>query len=322
MQLDLILWRTFVWVSPFVILGLIGLLFLSANKDKPKEIKQVTKQDYERDWMIAHGQSYRVDEAVEEIQGNAMGQVYTPIVFKNAQIFTKWGFNANKTSVLSVLLMLLVCYLTIMMGQAHVRPYLPGTNWIGVFMFPMGFLVLWAGILDGVDGAVAYMRDEKSKTGAWLDAVLDRITDALLIVCLIPFMILGPPYNLNLTFLPILNVLLIWLFEYMRSKQIELGVLVVKPLKGERIARIIMQGAAYIGYGSNWIIILIARLVDPTSSNAMTGYFNGLLDWYMVAFQALFFLTMISSCFANAKWIWAELKKLAESEKKTLEKGA
>jgi CDP-diacylglycerol--glycerol-3-phosphate 3-phosphatidyltransferase len=47
-----------------------------------------------------------------------------------------------------------------------------------------GLLLIPAGLFDILDGAVARLRDEESRLGAFLDSVLDRIADVILFGCL------------------------------------------------------------------------------------------------------------------------------------------
>ncbi len=61
--------------------------------------------------------------------------------------------------------------------------------WVGVLLlrgdrFVPGALLIPAGLLDILDGAVARLRGEASRSGAFLDAVLDRVSDVILFGCL------------------------------------------------------------------------------------------------------------------------------------------
>jgi CDP-diacylglycerol--glycerol-3-phosphate 3-phosphatidyltransferase len=47
-----------------------------------------------------------------------------------------------------------------------------------------GLLLMPAGLLDILDGAVARLRGEESRFGAFLDSVLDRVSDLILFGCL------------------------------------------------------------------------------------------------------------------------------------------
>jgi CDP-diacylglycerol--glycerol-3-phosphate 3-phosphatidyltransferase len=61
--------------------------------------------------------------------------------------------------------------------------------WAGVLLLRgdrlvPGLLLVPAGLLDILDGAVARLRGEESRLGAFLDSVLDRISDLILFGCL------------------------------------------------------------------------------------------------------------------------------------------
>ncbi|MEX2729726.1 MAG: CDP-alcohol phosphatidyltransferase family protein, partial [Candidatus Sigynarchaeum springense] len=166
-------------VFPIILLVLIVLLFLTSIKNKPpKDTEYMSTKEYMKEWMRSHGQAHDLDRIVEEIQqkGNPFGSIWTPIVVKNAKIFGKMGLTPNKVSIMSVLLTFLIFYLAIIVGQHQ-----PGANPIerltfGLLAIPAALLVLYAGITDGVDGALATLQKKKSKSGAWADGVLDRVS--------------------------------------------------------------------------------------------------------------------------------------------------
>lgn len=61
--------------------------------------------------------------------------------------------------------------------------------WVGVLLLrgdrlAPGLLLIPAGLLDVLDGAVARLRGEESRFGAFLDSVLDRVSDVILFGCL------------------------------------------------------------------------------------------------------------------------------------------
>jgi CDP-diacylglycerol--glycerol-3-phosphate 3-phosphatidyltransferase len=61
--------------------------------------------------------------------------------------------------------------------------------WVGVLLLRgdrlvPGLLLIPAGLLDILDGAVARLRGEASRVGAFLDSVLDRVSDLILFGCL------------------------------------------------------------------------------------------------------------------------------------------
>lgn len=61
--------------------------------------------------------------------------------------------------------------------------------WVGALLLRgdrlvPGLLLIPAGLLDVLDGAVARLRQEESRFGAFLDSVLDRVSDLILFGCL------------------------------------------------------------------------------------------------------------------------------------------
>lgn len=72
----------------------------------------------------------------------------------------------------------------------HLSVLALATNaWVGVLLLRgdrlvPGLLLIPAGLLDILDGAVARLRGEDSRFGAFLDSVLDRVSDVILFGCL------------------------------------------------------------------------------------------------------------------------------------------
>lgn len=72
----------------------------------------------------------------------------------------------------------------------HLSVLALATNaWVGVLLLRgdrlvPGLLLMPAGLLDILDGAVARLRGEDSRFGAFLDSVLDRVSDVILFGCL------------------------------------------------------------------------------------------------------------------------------------------
>lgn len=100
-----------------------------------------------------------------------------------------------------------------------------------------GWLFLFSGILDTVDGRVARARGEVTPAGSALDSVLDRITDAAILVGL------GWYYrNSWVLILVLLSLVGGSLVPYVRAKGESLGV----PLRGgimQRLERVLFLGA-------------------------------------------------------------------------------
>ncbi|MBN2153211.1 MAG: CDP-alcohol phosphatidyltransferase family protein [Candidatus Lokiarchaeota archaeon] len=316
-----ILQFSFEIVFPVVLLALIAVIFLTSIKDKPpKGTEYMSTKEYMKEWMRSHGQAHDLDRIVEEIQqkGNPFGSIWTPIVVKNAKIFGKMGLTPNKVSVMSLLITFLIFYLTVIAG-AHQ----PGGNPIerltfGLLAIPAALLVLYAGITDGVDGALATLQKKKTKAGGWADGVLDRISDVLLLVSLIPggyLVVLD--VGLDFKWLAWTNIFLVFLYEYSRAKHFELGMVKIKALIAERPVRIILQSGALWAFGVNCLIDLIVIWASPVVDPGFVVYYTVVLNWVMVYFNMAFFAIMVICTVIECRFVWAELKQMDAAAKET-----
>lgn len=101
-------------------------------------------------------------------------------------------------------------------------------------------LVLAAGILDGLDGAVALRTGRARPLGAVVDSVADRIGDLLLGAILVA---LGAPWGWALA-----AVILVFLLEYVRARAQAVGMPGVGAVTvAERPTRLILVGVAAAG---------------------------------------------------------------------------
>jgi archaetidylinositol phosphate synthase len=139
----------------------------------------------------------------------------------------------------------------------------------------LGFLLfLLSGVLDMVDGAVARASGKTSATGAFLDGVLDRYVEALLILGLLFY--LGPETSF---FIPISAWIAILIFgavmtSFVRAYADHRGLVkdqevLAKGMGGllERAERLILIYAGMIGaliFGNGWLVgaIVIAAILS------------------------------------------------------------
>ena len=120
-----------------------------------------------------------------------------------------------------------------------------------------GLLFAAGGVLDFVDGAVARFRREATKKGAYLDTILDRYTEAIIIFALI--------------FVSIPTLFLdskIWLFLYLFGSMMTTY---AKAAAAEK--KIIYELNAGILQRQDRILILIAALFAAAFNLAILGYF-------------------------------------------------
>jgi CDP-diacylglycerol--glycerol-3-phosphate 3-phosphatidyltransferase len=104
------------------------------------------------------------------------------------------------------------------------------------------FVVALAGLADSLDGAVAVMTDRTTRWGALLDAVVDRLADAVLVVAL---WVVGAP-----AWLCVAGVAVGWLHEYVRARAGGLGMTEVGAITvSERPTRVIVVAVSLLAAG-------------------------------------------------------------------------
>lgn len=120
-----------------------------------------------------------------------------------------------------------------------------GEGWL---LLGAAVLVVVAGLLDNVDGAVAVLRDRVTSWGAFLDSVADRVGDLVMVLAL---RLAGAPWQVC-----VLGGVLMFLLEYARARaavggMTEVGVVTV----WERPTRVIVTAtflAAAAQLGDPW----------------------------------------------------------------------
>lgn len=102
-------------------------------------------------------------------------RIFGPLVRSIARGFIRLRISPNGVSLLAFFFACLAAVLLTLY------------QWVLVY----GILVFVAGVLDGVDGEVARQTNRVSLTGGFLDSMLDRVAD---IVLLLPFLWLPTPF--------------------------------------------------------------------------------------------------------------------------------
>lgn len=305
----------FVLVFPLVLLGL--LLFIlfkrSPSKELPKQLMSL--DEFIKDWLKDHGQGYKAEEQLARMKKDPSGKIYMPWAYRGGKFFIKWGLSPNKVSVITLILSFLIFYGAVMAGVGHTLDRFSQQPFYGAILLPIGLLVLFTGIMDGVDGAIARLTNKKTLCGGWFDNILDRISDTLLLVCLIPGKFLVLSDTLDFTWMIWTNVILIFLFEYMRAKHESLGLRESKPCIGERVSRIITTGTFFLIYGISSFAVMITYLIDPSAATMWTLSHNGIVTWVMLIFQISMLFIMVHSTITIGKYSWNSLKKMDEGAK-------
>ncbi|MFX1562615.1 MAG: CDP-alcohol phosphatidyltransferase family protein [Promethearchaeota archaeon] len=159
-------------------------------------------------------------------------RIFGPPIRWAARGFIALGLSPNTISLLAFLIAVLAA-LTLIFFQCFLL--------YALFVFIAGFL-------DGVDGEVARRTNRASPVGGYLDSILDRLADT---VILLPFLWIAPP-------LPYLGPAWIWVFtaiagcilvSYTRSRAIAAGATdtdVGLAARSERLFLLVITSLLYI----------------------------------------------------------------------------
>lgn len=298
----------FTLVFPLVLLLILIIIFISGIfKEKPKR-EFMTCDEYIKDWLKDHGQAHKVDEQFAKMKKDPAGKLYMPITYRGAKIFIKLGISPNKVSVIGLILSFFIFWGVIMASAGHTLNSMTQQPLYGSWFFALAWLVLYTGISDGIDGAIARLLDIKSKTGAWLDNIIDRVSDILVLVCFVPTsLLIFPSYGLDFTWMVWTNIFLIFIYEYMRARHEGLGLHETKPFVGERITRVIVNTTFFAMYGVSSFAVFLTKLIDP-STTIWNDSHLWVITWSMLIYQIVLLAIMVFSMILFAKYIWKNLK--------------
>ena len=306
-------------IFPLVLVGLLVIIFISGLFKKHPKREIMSLDDFIKDWLKDHGQAHKLEEQFAKMKKDPAGLVYMPLTYKGAKFFVKCGLSPNKVSWITLILSFFIFYGVIMASKGQMLDLFSKQPYYGSWFIPLAFLVLLTGILDGVDGSMARLLDIKSKSGAWLDNIIDRISDILLLVCFIPtnFLIFSE-FGLALNFAWIVwtNIFLIFIYEYMRARHEGLGLHETKPFIGERVTRIAVMTTFFLIYGISSFFVLITNIINPSSTKIWTFSHTGTMKWNMLIFQICLLFIMIYSSIGLAKYSFKQLKNMDKTNKK------
>ena len=304
-------------VFPLVLLVLLMIIFLSSISNKKPNQEFMSCDEFIKDWLKDHGQAHKLEEQFAQMKKDPAGLLYMPITYKGAKLFIKLGLTPNKVSFINLILSFLIFYGVIMAGEGHTLDSFTQQPLYGAWFFVLALLVLFTGIIDGIDGAIARLLNIKSKTGAWLDNVIDRVSDVLMLVCLVPTsFLIFPAYGLDFTWIVWTNILLIFIYEYMRARHEGLGLHETKPFIGERITRVLVIATFFIMYGVSSLTVLLTNLINPSATSIWEASHSWVLNWAMLIYQISLFAIMVISLILFAKYIWINLKKIDKNSTK------
>ena len=300
----------FTLVFPLVLLLILIIIFISGIfKEKPKR-EFMSCDEFIKDWLKDHGQAHKVDEQFAKMKKDPAGKLYMPITYGGAKIFIKLGLSPNIVSFMGLILSFLIFWGVIMASAGHTLDLFTQQPLYGSWFLVLAVLVLYTGISDGIDGAIARLLDIKSIAGAWLDNILDRVSDILVLVCFVPTSLLVyPSYGLDFTWMAWTNIFLIFIYEYMRARHEGLGLHETKPFIGERITRVLVNGTFFAIYGVSSLAVLLTNLINP-SATIWNDSHMWVVTWTMLIYQIILLVIMVISMILFAKYIWKNLNKI------------
>ncbi len=298
-------------IFPLVLLGFLIILLLAGRSRTAPKQDLMSLDDFIKDWLKDHGQGHKLEEQFAQMKKDPSGSFYMPMTYKGAKIFIKWGISPNKVTIMNLILSFFIFYGVIIASEGQTLDLISQQPFYGFIFLPVAFLVAFTGIIDGIDGTIARLLNIKSKTGAWLDNIIDRISDILMLVCLVPTsLLIIPSLGLDFTWIVWTNILLIFIYEYMRARHEGLGLLETKPFAGERITRIIIMVTFFLIYGISSFIVMITYLINPTTAAIWSVIHGGIVTWCMLIYQVVLLFIMVMSSLQSSSYIWKQLKTM------------
>lgn len=296
-------------VFPLVLLGLLVIVFISGLPNRRSKQEIMSLDEFIKDWLKDHGQADIVDEQFAKMKKDPAGGLYMPVTYKSAKIFMRMGLTPNKVSFMGLILSFFIFYGVIVAGEGHTLELFSQQPFYGFWFLPLALLVLWTGVVDGIDGSIARLLDIKSKSGAWLDNIIDRVSDILMLVCFIPGNI-SIIYGFDFRWMVWTNILLILIYEYMRARHEGLGLMETKPFIGERVTRVTIQATFFLIYGISSLAVLITHLIDPSATSIWSSSHTGVITWTMFIYQITLLGIMTFSAIQFGRFIWKKLKQM------------
>lgn len=133
-----------------------------------------------------------------------------------------------------------------------------------------GGLVLFAGIFDMFDGALARVRDQKTTFGAFFDSTLDRYSEGLVLLGILLYAVALPPtpvrtWVVALTYVAALSSLMV---SYTKARAEGLG-LECKIGLMARPERVLLLAAGLILGGAEWLLWTMLLLAATSTFTAV-----------------------------------------------------
>jgi len=296
---------------PIILLVLLLIILISGMNNEYKETELMDLDEFIIDWLLDHGQGHEMEKQFKRVKSEPTGKLYMPITYKGARFFMKLRATPNKISLINLILSFYIFYTSVMGSKGHSLNLFTEQPIFGSLFIITSLLVLGAGIIDGIDGAIARLSNTKSKSGAWFDNVIDRISDILMLVGLIPGNILIlQNYGLDFSWVVWTNILLIHLYEYMRARHEGLGLHQVRPYIAERPMRVIILSTFFMIYGISSISVFFTNLINPALNVIWSISHPAVITWCILISQFTLFVIMVVCCIQLGNYSYKNLKRI------------
>lgn len=298
-------------IFPVILVCLLVIILVSGLSNEYNETDFMTLDEFMKDWLQDHGQGHKLEKQFQTMKKEPTGIFYMPATYKGAKFFIKLGLTPNKVSLINLISSFFIFYGVFMVGQGHILDLFTVQPFYGTWFIPLAVLVLFTGIIDGIDGAIARLLGTKSKSGAWFDNIIDRISDILMLVGLIPgSMLILSELGFNFEWIVWTNIFLIQIYEYMRARHEGLGLHELKPFIGERPVRIMLLATSFMIYGISSFSVLITSLINPDATSLWTSTHTSIITWTILISQIILLAIMTLSSFQLGNYSFKKLKKM------------
>lgn len=271
-----------------LIIFAIALVILSlALRNRKKAIQKdlMNFDQYKIDWKKAHMYQEEINQDVR-----SGFDKWLKFNFTLSRHFAKVGFTPNLASALAFLLSIASAYCFIRVGFE-----IGGNFFVSDFYIALAvaFLLL-SGLMDVVDGAIARLSYLSSAFGDFLDNVLDKYSDAIVLIGLVIAGLATPIVGLA-------ALVGSFLVDYARARTMGLGLKRTKVTIGERPFRMILiSGAAAFQFVAQFAAAI--NIIVPIGNNMyLHQLFLSSIQWGVLVLAVLTHFSTIQIAFHAKK---------------------
>lgn len=196
-------------------------------------------KDFAAQWAAHHGGV--------QVNANLWVRGWLTLVIRPARMLAQWRVSPSLLSLIGL-------------------GFSVATVWVSIqglsrfTLLTCSFLVIVSAYFDGLDGAVAILRDQVTRLGALLDRICDRLSELAWLSTMVFF---GAPLWLGVTAL-----LASWGYEWSRWRasvhgNLKPGAVSVaeRPVRVAIVVMFLLAGAIFIGWSQWWLIAALVAWV-------------------------------------------------------------